>query len=89
MAPVPQKLLQQLVRFVIEQYRDELLTSTRGTLGDIGPAMQGDREAVASDLLKVLYRYDTCRCDGHVSPSKQYSHPIDCNEWAVVGRVSA
>lgn len=54
-----QSILQQLVRFVIEQYRDELISSMRGAMGDTGdpePAIQEDREAVASDLLNVLHR---------------------------------
>lgn len=54
-----QSILQQLVRFVIEQYRDELISSMRGAMGDTGdpePTIQEDREAVASDLLNVLHR---------------------------------
>jgi len=48
---------QQLVRFVIEQYRDELLRSMRGTqLEGIEPEPgEQDREAVACDLLNVLH----------------------------------
>ncbi|KZS92917.1 hypothetical protein SISNIDRAFT_88982 [Sistotremastrum niveocremeum HHB9708] len=49
---------QQLVRFVIEQYRDELINSMRGTALDVHEletASAEDREAVASDLLNVLH----------------------------------
>jgi len=49
---------QQLVRFVIEQYRDELLMSMPGTMGDTSdsePSIQEHREAVASDLLNILH----------------------------------
>lgn len=45
---------QQLVRFVIEQYRDELVISLRGNIDEHQVA--DDREAVASDLLNILYR---------------------------------
>ncbi|KAG6868609.1 hypothetical protein C0993_000412 [Termitomyces sp. T159_Od127] len=45
---------QQLVRFVIEQYRDELLVSLQGTIDEAQVAE--DREAVASDLLNILHR---------------------------------
>ncbi|KIK94343.1 hypothetical protein PAXRUDRAFT_143066 [Paxillus rubicundulus Ve08.2h10] len=44
---------QQLVRFVIEQYRDELVTSLQGCIDDNRVAE--DREAVASDLLNILH----------------------------------
>ncbi|KAF8158300.1 fungal-specific transcription factor domain-containing protein [Crassisporium funariophilum] len=44
---------QQLVRFVIEQYRDELLMSLHGNLDEMQVAE--DREAVASDLLNILH----------------------------------
>ncbi|KAF8133853.1 fungal-specific transcription factor domain-containing protein [Boletus edulis] len=44
---------QQLVRFVIEQYRDELVTSLQGTIDEHRVAE--DREAVASDLLNILH----------------------------------
>jgi hypothetical protein len=44
---------QQLVRFVIEQYRDELLVSLHGNLSEQHVA--DDREAVASDLLNILH----------------------------------
>jgi hypothetical protein len=46
---------QQLVRFVIEQYRDELLRIIHGTLDERQVAEA--REAVASDLLNILHRY--------------------------------
>ncbi|KZV78599.1 hypothetical protein EXIGLDRAFT_633680, partial [Exidia glandulosa HHB12029] len=50
---------QQLVRFVIEQYRDELMTSMRHSLGGDIKELENnsaeDREAVASDLLNVLH----------------------------------
>jgi hypothetical protein len=55
-------ILQQLVRFVIEQYRDELVAMIRAQAGpgvDTSDLTRGwstdDREAVASDLLKVLH----------------------------------
>lgn len=44
---------QQLVRFVIEQYRDELVISLQGNLDEHQVAQ--DREAVASDLLNILH----------------------------------
>ncbi|EGN98442.1 hypothetical protein SERLA73DRAFT_55337, partial [Serpula lacrymans var. lacrymans S7.3] len=44
---------QQLVRFVIEQYRDELITSLQGNIDEHQVAE--DREAVASDLLNILH----------------------------------
>ncbi|KAI0250776.1 fungal-specific transcription factor domain-containing protein [Lactifluus subvellereus] len=44
---------QQVVRFVVEQYRDELETQIRGTTDE--QRMSDDREAVASDLLNVLH----------------------------------
>ncbi|KAJ3003095.1 hypothetical protein NUW54_g5483 [Trametes sanguinea] len=44
---------QQLVRFVIEQYRDELITSLQGSIDEHRVAE--DREAVASDLLNILH----------------------------------
>ncbi|KAF8916960.1 fungal-specific transcription factor domain-containing protein [Mucidula mucida] len=44
---------QQLVRFVIEHYRDELLISLQGNIDDHQVAE--DREAVASDLLSILH----------------------------------
>ncbi|KAJ3513575.1 hypothetical protein NLJ89_g2874 [Agrocybe chaxingu] len=44
---------QQLVRFVIEQYRDELLMALQGNLDEQQVAQ--DREAVASDLLNILH----------------------------------
>jgi len=44
---------QQLVRFVIEQYRDELETQIRGTTDE--QRIADDREAVASDLLNILH----------------------------------
>ncbi|KAI0061634.1 hypothetical protein BV25DRAFT_728697 [Artomyces pyxidatus] len=44
---------QQLVRFVIEQYRDELVTSIRGSNDE--QRIADDREAVASDLLNILH----------------------------------
>lgn len=46
--------VKQLVRFVIEQYRDELLISLQGNVDDRQVAE--DREAVASDLLSILHR---------------------------------
>ncbi|KAG6897549.1 hypothetical protein C0992_000332 [Termitomyces sp. T32_za158] len=44
---------QQLVRFVIEQYRDELIVSLQGSIDETQVAE--DREAVASDLLNILH----------------------------------
>ncbi|KAF8895437.1 fungal-specific transcription factor domain-containing protein [Infundibulicybe gibba] len=44
---------QQLVRFVIEQYRDELLMSLQGNVDE--HQLAEDREAVASDLLNILH----------------------------------
>ncbi|KAF8500953.1 fungal-specific transcription factor domain-containing protein [Russula emetica] len=44
---------QQLVRFVIEQYRDEVETQIRGTTDE--QRIADDREAVASDLLNILH----------------------------------
>ncbi|KAJ8080378.1 hypothetical protein PM082_017211 [Marasmius tenuissimus] len=44
---------QQLVRFVIEQYRDELIISLQGTLDE--QQVAEDREAVASELLNILH----------------------------------
>lgn len=47
---------QLLVRFVIEQYRDELMLSMHAATGeDIKITPQEDREAVANDLLNVLH----------------------------------
>ena len=47
------------MRFVIEQYRDELMTSMRHSLGgdikELETNSAEDREAVASDLLNVLH----------------------------------
>lgn len=44
---------QQLVRFVIEQYRDELLTSLHGSVDE--SRIAEEREAVASELLNILH----------------------------------
>ncbi|KAF4590051.1 hypothetical protein EYR38_009349 [Pleurotus pulmonarius] len=44
---------QQLVRFVIEQYRDDLIISLRGAVDE--QQVAEDREAVASDLLNILH----------------------------------
>ncbi|KAJ7043966.1 fungal-specific transcription factor domain-containing protein [Mycena alexandri] len=44
---------QQLVRFVIEQYRDELVMSIQGSIDE--QKVAEDREAVASDLLNILH----------------------------------
>lgn len=46
--------MKQLVRFVIEQYRDELILSIHGSIDEQRVAK--DREAVASDLLTILHR---------------------------------
>lgn len=53
-------VIQQLVRFVIEQYRDELIAQLRGnndpqTIQEHEMAVAEGREAVASDLLNVLH----------------------------------
>ncbi|EPS98453.1 hypothetical protein FOMPIDRAFT_1031471 [Fomitopsis schrenkii] len=44
---------QQLVRFVIEQYRDELITSLQGSIDE--QRVAEEREAVASELLNILH----------------------------------
>ncbi|TFK27986.1 hypothetical protein FA15DRAFT_665740 [Coprinopsis marcescibilis] len=44
---------QQLVRFVIDQYRDELIMTLHGSLDE--QKIAEDREAVASDLLNILH----------------------------------
>ncbi|KAL1715407.1 fungal-specific transcription factor domain-containing protein [Schizophyllum commune] len=44
---------QQLVRFVIEQYRDELVASLQGSIDEYHLA--NEREAVARDLLNILH----------------------------------
>ena len=49
-------LHQQLVRFVIEQYRDELVASLQGTVDESRVAEE--REAVASELLNILRRLE-------------------------------
>ena len=45
--------VQQLVRFVIEQYRDELITSLQGSVDE--EKRNEDREVVARDLLNILH----------------------------------
>lgn len=50
MAYTPTK---QLVRFVIEQYRDELITSLQGSLDE--EKKNEDREVVVRDLLNILH----------------------------------
>jgi len=45
--------VKQLVRFVIEQYRDELIASLQGS-GDEEKRNE-DREVVARDLLNILH----------------------------------
>jgi hypothetical protein len=47
-------MIKQLVRFVVEQYRDELIMTLRGSVDENQVAE--DREAVASDLLNILHR---------------------------------
>ena len=54
------KNFQQLVRFVIEQYRDELLLSLQGNLDE--QRVAEEREAVASDLLNILHRHVVSWC---------------------------
>jgi hypothetical protein len=46
--------IQQLVRFVIEQYRDELVASLQGGMN--GHHASEDHDAVASDLLDILHK---------------------------------
>ena len=48
-------MVQQLVRFVIEQYREELITSLQG--GTDENRIAEDREVVARDLLNILHRF--------------------------------
>lgn len=45
--------MKQLVRFVIEQYRDELITSLQGSLDE--EKKSEDREVVVRDLLNILH----------------------------------
>jgi len=45
--------IKQLVRFVIEQYRDELITSLQGSVDE--EKRNEDREVVARDLLNILH----------------------------------
>ena len=45
--------VKQLVRFVIEQYRDELITSLQGSADE--EKRNEDREVVARDLLNILH----------------------------------
>lgn len=45
--------VKQLVRFVIEQYRDELITSLQGSVDE--EKRNEDREVVARDLLNILH----------------------------------
>lgn len=49
-------LHQQLVRFVIEQYRDELIASLQCSVDESRVAEE--REAVASELLNILHRLE-------------------------------
>ncbi|KAI0749029.1 hypothetical protein C8Q74DRAFT_1374123 [Fomes fomentarius] len=51
---VRSRFRQQSLRFVIEQYRDELLTSLQGIVDE--QRVAEDREAVVSDLSNILYR---------------------------------
>ena len=44
---------QQLVRFVIEQYRDELITLLQGSTDE--EKRSEDREVVVRDLLNILH----------------------------------
>lgn len=58
MAPVIKELMfgspvKQLVRFVIEQYRDELITSLQGSVDE--EKRNEDREVVVRDLLNILH----------------------------------
>ncbi|TFY50420.1 hypothetical protein EVJ58_g11056, partial [Rhodofomes roseus] len=46
---------QQLVRFVIEQYRDELITALQASIDE--QRVAEEREAVASELLNILHRF--------------------------------
>ena len=45
--------IKQLVRFVIEQYRDELVASLKGSVDE--EKRNEDREVVARDLLNILH----------------------------------
>lgn len=49
----PDEWVKQLVRFVIEQYRDELITSLQGSLNE--EKKNEDREVVVRDLLNILH----------------------------------
>ena len=51
--PVSDSLIKQLVRFVIEQYRDELVASLQGGVDE--EKRNEDREVVARDLLNILH----------------------------------
>ena len=50
---MPDAPAKQLVRFVIEQYRDELITSLQGSLDE--EKKNEDREVVVRDLLNILH----------------------------------
>lgn len=50
---MPDLPTKQLVRFVIEQYRDELITSLQGSLDE--EKKNEDREVVVRDLLNILH----------------------------------
>lgn len=52
-------VIQQLVRFVIEQYREELITSLQGNVDE--HRIAEDREVVARDLLNILHRLVYCQ----------------------------
>jgi hypothetical protein len=54
------KFAQQLVRFVIEQYREELITLLQGNADE--HRIAEDREIVARDLLNILHRFVVYCC---------------------------
>ena len=77
------------MRFVIEQYRDELMTSLQGSVDEARVAE--DREAVASDLLNILHRSaiffhsrDLFDQFTHVVLF-QHSYPVHRNERSIIG----
>ena len=79
-----------MVRFVIEQYRDELITSLQGSVDE--QRVSEDREAVASDLLNILHRCvlacsHTHRGDDALTLALRPQHPdpVHRHERALIG----
>ena len=81
-----------MVRFVIEQYRDELITSLQGSVDE--QRVSEDREAVASDLLNILHRCvlacahtRTQRGDDALTLALRPQHPdpVHRHERALIG----